>query len=57
MPKQVHFKAVTNYYKLADVDVVKNGITIHTSLTGNSKFPNPPVDMATLKIDIESLSA
>ena len=57
MPKQVHFKAVTNYYKLADVDVVKNGITIQSSLTGNSKFPNPPVDLATLKTDIDSLSA
>jgi hypothetical protein len=43
--------------KLSDLDVVKNGIGIQTSMTGNSKFPNPPVDLAVLKTNLDQLSA
>lgn len=57
MPNQVHLKAVANFYKLADVDVVKNGNTVQSNMTGNSKFPNSPVDLAVLKTNLDSLSA
>src|SRR5690242_20726939 len=53
----VHLKALENFFKLSDLDVVKNGINVCTNLTGNSKFPNPPVDLAVLKTDLDSLSA
>jgi hypothetical protein len=57
MTKTVHLKALDGFTKLSDVDVVKNGIGIQTNMTGNSKFPNPPVDLAVLKTDLDSLSA
>src|SRR5215471_15392326 len=53
----VHLKALTDFYKLADLDVVKNGVTVCTNMTGNSKFQNSPVDLAVLKTDLDSLSA
>jgi hypothetical protein len=57
MPTTVHFKVVANYYKLADVDVVKSGATVVTNMTGNSKFTNVPVDLAVLKTNLDLLSA
>jgi hypothetical protein len=57
MPKPVHLKALDGFTKLSDVDVVKNGIGIQTNMTGNSKFPNPPVDLAVLKTNLDTLSA
>jgi hypothetical protein len=57
MPTQVHPKALVSYYKLADVDVVKSGITVDSNMTGNPKFPNSPVDLAVLKTNLESLTA
>jgi hypothetical protein len=57
MTKTVHLKPLDGFTKLSDVDVVKNGIGIQTNLTGNSKFPNPPVDLAVLKTNLDQLSA
>jgi hypothetical protein len=57
MTKTVHLKALEGFTKLSDVDVVKNGIGIQTNMAGNSKFPNPPVDLALLKTDLDALSA
>src|SRR5215470_8601499 len=57
MTKTVHLKPLDGYSKQSDVDVVKNGIGIQTNLTGNSKFANPPVDLAVLKTNLDSLSA
>src|SRR3954451_9970534 len=57
MPKPVHLTALTNYYKLADLDVVKNGITAFTNLTCNSKFASAPVDLAVFKTDLDMFSA
>jgi hypothetical protein len=53
----VHLKALENFFKLSDLDVVKNGINVVTNMTGNSKFLNPPVDLAVLKTDLDSMSA
>jgi hypothetical protein len=57
MPNTVHFKALAGFSKLSDLDVVKNGISVQTNLTGNSKFANAPVDLAVLKTDLDSLTA
>jgi hypothetical protein len=56
MPKPIHLKALDGYTRQSDVDVVKNGIAVQSSLTGNSKFPNPPVDLAVLKTSLDTLS-
>lgn len=40
-----------------DTDVVTRGNSVQTSLTGNSHFPNPPVDLAALKTAVDSLAA
>ena len=42
---------------MPDADVVSRGMSIVTKMTGNSNFPNPPVDLAGLKTDIDTLSA
>jgi len=57
MPNTIRFKALDGFSKLSDLDVVKNGISVQTNLTGNSKFPNAPVDLAVLKTDLDSLTA
>jgi hypothetical protein len=57
MPNTVHFKALAGFSKLSDLDVVKNGISVQTNMTGNSKFANAPVDLAVLKTDLDSLTA
>jgi hypothetical protein len=56
MPKPIHLKALEGYSKQSDVSVVKNGIAVQSSMTGNSKFPNPPVDLAILKTNLDTLS-
>ena len=56
MPKPIHLKALDGYTKQSDVDVVKNGIAVQSSMTGNSKFPSPPVDLAVLKTNLDTLS-
>ena len=56
MPKQVSLKPLDGYKKMSDVDVVKDGNVVQTNMTGNPKFPNPPVDLAVLKTDLDQLS-
>lgn len=50
-------KPLEGYSAMSDTDIVVRGTAIVTGLTGNSKFPNSPVDLAALKTDIDSLSA
>jgi hypothetical protein len=57
MPNPVHLRALTDYYKLADLDVVKSGVNVCTNMTGNVKFPTAPVDLAVLKTNLDSFSA
>jgi len=45
------------YGNVSDGQVVTIGATIQTAMTGNSNFPNPPVDLVILKTDIDGLSA
>ena len=56
MPNQVHLRALTNYRRLPDLDVVKKGITVCTNMTGNPKFSGAPVDLAVFKSNLDSLS-
>jgi hypothetical protein len=50
-------KALDGFSGVTDNDVVNRGFSVQTKMTGNSYFPNPPVDLAVLKTDIETLSA
>jgi hypothetical protein len=50
-------KALTGFHGVADADVLNRGIQVETSLTGNSHFPNSPVDLATLKAALETFAA
>jgi len=54
-PKKI--KPIDGFSNVSDADVVARGTNIQTCMTGNANFPNPPVDMATLKAVIESFSA
>ncbi len=45
------------YGGLPDVDIVNRGTAVVTKMTGNSNFPNPPIDLVGLKADIDVLSA
>src|SRR6266571_4453546 len=40
-----------------DVDVVTRGPAVQSKMPGNPNFPNPPVDLATPKTDIEAFAA
>jgi hypothetical protein len=50
-------KALDGFSGVTDHDVVNRGLSVQTKMTGNLYFPNPPVDLAVLKTDIETLSA
>jgi hypothetical protein len=50
-------KALTGFHGVADADVLNRGIQVETSLTGNSHFPNPPVDLAILKAALDTFAA
>jgi hypothetical protein len=49
-------KALTGFHGVADADVLNRGIQVETSLTGNSHFPNLPVDLATLKAALDTFA-
>ncbi|HEY2383108.1 MAG TPA: fibronectin type III domain-containing protein [Terriglobia bacterium] len=55
--KTPSIKPLEGYSGMSDTGIVVRGTAIQTGMTGNSKFPNPPVDLAVLKTDIDSLSA
>jgi hypothetical protein len=54
-PKQI--KPIDGFANVSDADVVLRGTSIQTNMTGNPNFPNPPVDLATLKAAIETFAA
>ena len=49
-------KVLEKFSGVADMEVIKRAITVDTNLTGNGNFPTPPVDLATFKAAIDSLS-
>src|SRR5947209_1147426 len=50
-------RPLDGFSNASEADVVSRGTAIQTNMTGNSNFANPPVDLAVLKTNIESLSA
>ena len=50
-------RALDGFSGVTDNDVVNRGFSVQSKMTSNLYFPNPPVDMAVLKTDIETLSA
>src|SRR5689334_18813851 len=49
-------KALDGFSKANDNDVINRGIAVQTGMNGNPNFPTPPVDLAVLKTNIDSLS-
>ena len=50
-------KPLEGYKGMSDTDIVARATAALTGLTGNSNFPNPPVDLAALKTAIDTFSA
>jgi hypothetical protein len=50
-------KAVLGFTKLAPKDLLASATAIYSGTHGNLAYPNPPVDMAALKADIDNLSS
>jgi hypothetical protein len=57
MSKLKQIKPIDGFANVSDADVVLRGTSIQTNMTGNPNFPNPPVDLATLKAAIETFAA
>jgi hypothetical protein len=50
-------RALLGFVGMSDGAVLSRAMAVLTGLTGNAKFPNPPVDLATLKSAAESFQA
>jgi len=57
MSKTNTIKPLDGFSKVPDAVVVSRGTAVQTHMTGNSNFPNPPVDLAVLKATVDRLSA
>jgi hypothetical protein len=55
--KTKEIKALVGFYSVSDGDLLHRGVNIQTNLTGNSHFPNPPVDLAVLEAALERFAA
>ena len=57
-PKKIKpIKPLEGYTAMSDHDVAARGTAVQTGMTGNPNFTVPPVDLATLKANIESFLA
>jgi hypothetical protein len=54
-PKTI--KPLEAYDRVPDADLISRATAVLSGLTGNSNYANPPVELATLKANIDSLSA
>src|SRR5437762_8510855 len=50
-------QAVLGFPGLAPQELLQASTAIYTGTNGNSRFPNPTVDMAVLKADIDNFSS
>jgi hypothetical protein len=57
MTKPKTIKAVDGYSRTSDADIVVRASAVLTSLTGNAHFTALPVDLATIKTNIDSFAA
>jgi hypothetical protein len=49
-------KPLEAYDRMSDTDLISRATSILSGLTGNSNYANPPIDLATLKANIDSFS-
>src|SRR5579862_164279 len=56
MAKPKKIKPIDGFSNVADADLVSHATNIQTAMTGNTNFPTPPVDLASLKTAIETFS-
>ena len=54
-PKKI--KPLDGFSNVSDADVVTRCTNIQTNMIGNPHYPNPPVDLAALKTEIDKFSA
>src|SRR5215831_4049663 len=54
--KVVKIRLLEGYTSMSDADIVQRGTQVVTGLTGNTNFTTLPVDLATLKAGLDSLS-
>jgi hypothetical protein len=57
MPNPKEIRAIDGFSRVANGDVVSRATNIQAAMTGNTNFPNPPVDLAALKTAIDTFSA
>jgi hypothetical protein len=57
LSKTKKIKAIDRFSNVPDGDLVSRATAIQAEMAGNSNFPNPPVDLATLKTAIEAFAA
>jgi len=50
-------EAAIGFTKLAPADLLQSATSIYTGMNGNTAFPNPTVDLAVLKTDIDNFSS
>lgn len=56
MAKPKKIKPIDGFSNVADADLVSHATNIQTAMTGNTNYPTPPVDLASLKTAIETFS-
>jgi hypothetical protein len=54
-PKPKAIRVLLGFRSATDTDVVSRGMAVFTGLSGNLKFPNPPVDLNRLKTSLDRL--
>jgi hypothetical protein len=57
MPNPREIRAIDGFSRIANGDLVSRATNIQAAMTGNTNFPNPPVDLAALKTAIDTFSA
>jgi hypothetical protein len=50
-------KPLVGFAKVSDADVIIRASAVQTAMAGNANYPNPPVDLAVLKTNIEAFVA
>ena len=54
-PKPI--KPLDGFVNVSDADVIIRITTVQTAMAGNANYPNPPVDLAVLKTNIDAFVA
>jgi len=56
-PKVKLIRPLEGYTSMTDADIIARATAVLTGMTGNSNFPNSPVDLSAFKTDIDTFSA